>query len=794
MQNTALHQEAYAQGQLHLSLTDSNGFVQPGKADISGCLDGYLVLNRHDLLAWLQQQAGRRWQLPLGLWLTLEQARFDANGFPALALRIHWARGQLSQPLLCSLSLSEKGALLLHLQPFFWPMHLIWHGIASWLQQIFEQKIQQPITWLELQLECLPAGPALQLRPLLTGVLVPLREGNYLRLSDWQPLAGHFCRDAERNLRWVFDQQAFSASSDPLGQRGQSWDQADQLELNMQLFAWRNGAYRVDLKGQLSLHLSEAETRRIQLQGLSLSSHIQQLGLELAFDSRADISPERHLQVQAQNNWQIKELQVMGHRYQVDPTDLLLRFDSQRGLELNFLNALTSPAGTYTPQLAPHALKLIIGGPAYLAAMLAAIGAARRWIDLESFLYFPGQTTRRLTQALALKAAGLCESADGELQMAPDTPQGIPVFVLFSNLELTPAGSEPVLAMFAEVKQALLTRLNTVALSPRQRQQAARRLLRNLQYASYVEGVVRSDHRKLLIVDGELGFVGGINLGDKFLAADSFHDLMLAFSGPALIKAQQAFMDNWWRVRGAKQPHPLPRSLSVLKRRTQRYASHWNATPAAADILLTDARQSEIAWAIHHIIGLARQQIWLEHAYFYHPQTLRALQQALQRGVTVRIIVPEDSNIAIFNPTNTDAIRELMQTQFCYGQGQVEAWLYTGPPGTETLQFSQMAHSKAISVDQRYAVIGSANLTSRSLQSPFKEALAGDAQTHLFFNQEMNLFIDDPAFVSALDDRLFGHDSQTAARRVSFRDVLERLQQLGGLRALRAAQNQARLA
>lgn len=794
MQNTPLPEQAYAQGQLHLSLTDSNGFVQPGKADISGCLDGGFVLDRHALLHWLQQQAGRRWRLALGLWLELEQAVFDADGFPALYLHLHWSRTPFSRRFSCHLSLSETGALLLELRPFYWPMHLIWRAVSTWLQQIFDEKIQQPITWLDLQLECLPEGSALRLRPLLTGVLIPLREGNYLRLSDWQPLAGRFCRDAHRNLCWMFDQQTFEASSDPLGQRGQSWDQADQLELQMQMIAWRSGAYRVDLNGQLALHLSEAETRRIQLQGLTLSSHIQQLALDLTINSWAEVSPERHLTVQAQNAWQIKDLHVMGHRYQVDPADLLLRFDSRRGLELDFLQAQASPAGSYQPRLAPHALQLILGGPAYLEAMLQAISAARRWIDLESFLYFPGQTTRRLTQALALKAAGLCQSPTGQLQLDPDTPQGVPVFVLFSNLELTPEGSEPVLALFAEVKHDLLTALRRAPLSSRQRQQAARRLLKQLQYASYVEGVVRSDHRKLLSIDGELGFVGGINLGDKFLAHDSFHDLMVAFSGPALIKAQQAFMDNWWRVRGATQPHPLPRSRATLARRVRRYARRWGCAPAAADILLTDARQSEIAWAIAHVIGRAREQIWLEHAYFYHPATLKALQLALQRGVTVRIIVPEDSNIGIFNPTNTDAIRALMQTQFCYGKGQVEAWLYTGPPENTGQAFAHMAHTKAISVDQRYAVLGSANLTARSLQSPFKEALAGDDQTHLFFNQEMNLLIEDPVFVKALDERLFAHDSQTAARRLTYADVLTRLQALGGLRALRAAENQARLA
>ncbi|HEY9842393.1 MAG TPA: phospholipase D-like domain-containing protein, partial [Candidatus Obscuribacterales bacterium] len=162
---------------------------------------------------------------------------------------------------------------------------------------------------------------------------------------------------------------------------------------------------------------------------------------------------------------------------------------------------------------------------------------------------------------------------------------------------------------------------------------------------------------------------------------------------------------------------------------------------------------------------------------------------ALERGVAIGIIVPEVSNIEIFNPTNTECIRQLMEHQQQTGKGKVTAWLYTGFAG----EFSRMAHTKAITVDSRLAVLGSANLTPRSLQSPFKEVLTGEADEHILFNQEIDLYVDDPAFVRRLERALFDEDIAHRSRRLDYAGVLARLEALGGARALQAAELGARL-
>jgi len=780
--------EMDASAEFELVLKDANGFTEPGFEDLAGCINGQLTYNRYALLAWLQRQAGQAWPLPLGFRLLLLPADFDANGFPLLQLELQGPGLGFKWRFELHLAIAEGGQLALELAPaqhfLSWSLPYLLPPLRSWLQA----QLQSLLNYCELGLELTVQGTTLLLQLEIKGLLVPLRTGNYLRFSGLRGVRGVLRRDANKNWQWVFDAQHFLASSDPLGQRGVDWEHEDNLHLHLGLRAQHDGWVYLTIQGTVSLHLSEQETQKIQLQGHVLRQVLEGLRLQIELDSQVSISPEQALQIRSQNTWQFQDVQIQGRTYQVQPTDLALNFDPQLGLQIE-IGKTESPLLPHQLELHGHALQLLIGGPAYLAQMLEAIASARHWVDLESFLYFPGQTTRRLTRALALKACGLTETSQGRLLTDLLTPRGVPVFVLFSNLELTQAAAEPILTMFAEEIVKLEQDWLRCGFSARQQRQLSKRLQQHFHYFSYVEGVARADHRKMLLIDGQLGFVGGINLGDKFLAADSFHDLMVAFSGPAVAKAQAAFIQNWRRVSGQAH-HPPPLRQRYLQRQAQRQAQRWQVPLSQADLLLTDTHCTEIAWAIQHVLDKARRQIWLEHAYFHHPATLQALLRALERGVEVCIIVPEHSNIELFNLTNTEVLRALMQAQQCYGQGQVKAWLYTGVPGA----FSQMAHSKVISVDGRYAVLGSANLTARSLQSPFKEVLTSGQDGHIFFNQELNLYIDDPGFVGELNRRLFEADVRERARAMSFQDVLLRLHQLGGLRALRAAQNQARLA
>ncbi|HEY9840613.1 MAG TPA: hypothetical protein V6D23_09175, partial [Candidatus Obscuribacterales bacterium] len=623
----------YVRGELDMRLTDANGFTTPGYEDIEGFLDGHLTLDRHHLMGWLRQYIGRKWGVPPWYTLVLTEIGFDESGFYLLRCRIQLLNGLVWTHVEVQFGIGENGALVLGLRRHRLPAALLLQGMQVLLEQLVENKINRDISYLKLGLRIERHGRYLSVLPHLRQIVVPIRKRNYLQFSGLEDIHCVFRRDAQRNLQMVFDKVSFKTSSDPRGQRGMKWDRGDEIELHMALQAMPEGQVSFSAQGHLELSLNEDETGRIHLQGHALSEVLERLHLQIDINSQVEISREREVRIQSQNTWCFKDLQILGKSYQIQPTDLQISFDPRQGLQLE-IQAESEPVGEYRPQLTENTLRLLIDGPAYLEAMLTAIASARRWIDLETFLYFPGHTTRRITRALALKAGGLRERHPRQLEIDPDCSQGIPVYVLFSNLELLPEHSEPVLAMFREEIARLGRDIQHMRLSSRQKHQLRERIQQQLQYYSYVEGVARADHRKLLLIDGHTAFAGGINLGDKFLAPDSFHDLMVEFTGPAVIKAQQAFMENWWRVT-RRNDHPQPLKPAPLLRRARRAGHRWHLGPSLADVILTDARQTEIAWATRHVIEKARRRIWIEHAYFYHPQTLRGLKRALERGVAI---------------------------------------------------------------------------------------------------------------------------------------------------------------
>lgn len=777
------------QAHLELELQDSNGFIHPGFQDIEGQLNGVLRLDRHPFSRWLLSQQGRQLTSSPYYDLRLLDVQFNADGFLGLSCQTHLL-GFLSTRFELHLGIAENGALSIKLGRHLLPAPLLLKALDLLLRHLLETRINRPIPYVNLGLISARQGHQLLLMPCLRQISIPIREGNMIQIHGLEDIRCLFRRDAERNLELVFDRISFLGSSDPQGRRGIYWEKNDCLELQVEVQAWTDGQVDFKVKGRIDLNLSEQEMRQIDIQGHALSEMIEKANLQVNIDSQASLSAQRQLTIHSQNTWQFRELSILGRSYQVRPTDLTISFSPEQGLQLT-LGAETQNLPSFQPQLSLNALKLLIDGPAYLHEALRYIRLARRSIDLETFLYFPGETTRRLTQELALKAAGLQNSPAG-LVLDPLGAWGIPVRVLFSNLELLPASSQPVLELFQTVVSDLEQRiLRQPGWNEFQRQRHLRALRHNLHYHSYVEGVARADHRKLLVIDGETAWVGGINLGDKFLAQDSFHDLMVRIQGPAVRQAQEAFFENWWRVaRASPRQGSGVRSLRRLELLAHRAAQRQQVGLSPAEILLTDSHSTRIAEALLFLLNRAQETIWLEHAYFYHLPTLEALKRALERGVQLRLIFPENSNIALYNLTNTENIRLLMEHQQALGLGRVEAWLYTGVPG----EFSHMAHTKALCVDGRYVLLGSANLTPRSLHSPFREALEGGSESPIFFNQEMNLYVEDPEFASCLERELFLRDTRHFARPLDYPQVLERLEALGGETALQTAQLQARLA
>ncbi len=139
------------------------------------------------------------------------------------------------------------------------------------------------------------------------------------------------------------------------------------------------------------------------------------------------------------------------------------------------------------------------------------------------------------------------------------------------------------------------------------------------------------DHRKLLVVDGKVRFVGGYNVGSLY--ATQWRDTHVRIAGPSAWELENAFVDFWNQHRGSNQPELADRGSPVWEPRIR---AHRNVP-------------QQLAFPIRAMyleaIDRARHHICITQAYFIPDRDiLRGLQGAARRGVDVRILVPEVSN------------------------------------------------------------------------------------------------------------------------------------------------------
>lgn len=221
------------------------------------------------------------------------------------------------------------------------------------------------------------------------------------------------------------------------------------------------------------------------------------------------------------------------------------------------------------------------------------------------------------------------------------------------------------------------------------------------------------NHRKILVVDGAVGFAGGMNIGDRHLAerprGSRSLDIQFRFAGPVATQLEQAFMEDWERAGGLQPEEPLP------------------APPgkgAASCRVLTDGPgedMDKLTIVLTGAVSLARQQVLVMTPYFLPPRELiGALVSAALRGVDVSIILPEKSNLPYVHWATRNVLWELLR----WGVGVF-------------YQPGEFNHSKLFIVDDRYIQIGSANLDPRSLRLNFELAVevfdtdfAGDLIDH----------------------------------------------------------------
>lgn len=198
------------------------------------------------------------------------------------------------------------------------------------------------------------------------------------------------------------------------------------------------------------------------------------------------------------------------------------------------------------------------------------------------------------------------------------------------------------------------------------------------------------DHRKLLVVDEEIGFIGGYNVGDLY--ATGWRDTHVRIVGPDAAELDNAFTDFWNDHRRRHAPR-----LEDNRRRGWfgRIRVHRN-TPRIAVYPIRNLYLEAI--------DRAQEKIWLTHAYFIPDDDLvSALRQAARRGVDVRIIVPERSNHVVADWLSRGHYSRLLHAG-------IRLFLYQ----------DAMVHSKTATIDEAWVTIGTANLDRLSLMGNYE--------------------------------------------------------------------------
>ncbi len=239
------------------------------------------------------------------------------------------------------------------------------------------------------------------------------------------------------------------------------------------------------------------------------------------------------------------------------------------------------------------------------------------------------------------------------------------------------------------------------------------------------------DHTKVYLVDRELAYTGGMNIGEEYRY--TWHDMMVALRGPVVGQLVKNFYEAWsFNGWGGDFAAAYRQIFSKKQRKANR------EEPGMVDVrlLYTKPSQAEIFFAQLEAIKRAKRRIYIENAYFSDDRIVGELIKARGRGVDVRVILPGENDVGIMDKNNQIMANKLWRNG-------VRVYFYKG-----------MTHVKAALYDG-WAVVGSANFDKMSL----------------FVNQEMSLGISDPAFVAELEERLFEKDFANSEEMTKERDV-----------------------
>ena len=244
----------------------------------------------------------------------------------------------------------------------------------------------------------------------------------------------------------------------------------------------------------------------------------------------------------------------------------------------------------------------------------------------------------------------------------------------------------------------------------------------------WVNHIVPRDHRKIVVIDGKVGYTGGMNIADYYVngleGIGAWHDIHMRIEGEAVAKLQDIFLTTWNKetkqqvggeelyYKPATWPDSLNTTMAIVDRAPKKTPKHIRRAYAKA-------------------IDVAQEKIQIINPYFVPTHLVRkALKKAIKRGIDVQIMLPAKSDIPFTPDVAEHVAHKLMKRG-------ANIYLFNGG----------FHHSKVMMIDDDFCTVGTANLDSRSLR----------------YDYETNAFIFDKQVTKQLTD-LFENDLENCTK------------------------------
>jgi cardiolipin synthase len=306
-----------------------------------------------------------------------------------------------------------------------------------------------------------------------------------------------------------------------------------------------------------------------------------------------------------------------------------------------------------------NAVELLIDGEATFDSIIAGIDQAEDYILVQFYIVRDDGLGRRLKDRLITKAK-----------------QGVKIWFLYDEI-----GTRGIESYLQELRDA-----DIKVSSFHSTQGSGNRFQINFR-----------NHRKIVVVDGKVGWIGGHNVGDEYLGKDpefpNWRDTHMKIVGPSVMQLQLPFAEDWYWAKD----EVLPISWEPVA-----------SEEGTASVLILSTgpadRLESCSLMFQQAIHSSLERIWIASPYFIPDEgVMSALHLAALRGVDVKVIIPEkpDSNLVYFS-----------------------AYAFTGElieSGVEIHRYEPgFLHEKVFLVDDRLAGVGTANFDNRSFRLNFE--------------------------------------------------------------------------